>query len=216
MHILLTDRLTCPRCGPEWALILLAHEVRDRLLLEGDFGCPSCEARFPVRKGFGDLRIPPRKDTPPENPAEGRPAGQGTDGEDEPLTLAALLGVTDGPAMVLLTGERAGLALGLADLLQDVEVVAAEPGQMGAPERPGVSRMAVGTRLPFRSHSFQAVALADAPTSDEIREGARVTAPLGRVVAFRVSEATRDLLEEVGFKIVLWQDGIVVGERDRL
>jgi hypothetical protein len=35
-------------------------------------------------------------------------------------------------------------------------------------------------------------------------------------VAFRVSEATRDLLEEVGFKIVLWQDGIVVGERDRL
>ncbi len=31
MHLLLTDRLTCPRCGPDHGLILLAREIVDRL-----------------------------------------------------------------------------------------------------------------------------------------------------------------------------------------
>ena len=30
MHILLTDALTCPRCGPDFGLIVLAEGVEDR------------------------------------------------------------------------------------------------------------------------------------------------------------------------------------------
>ena len=55
MHLALTDRMICPRCGPGFGLILLAHEVRDRRILEGDLGCPNCRDQYPVRKGFADL-----------------------------------------------------------------------------------------------------------------------------------------------------------------
>jgi hypothetical protein len=216
MHILLTDRLICPRCGPEWPLILLAHEVRDRRILEGDLGCPSCDTKFPVRKGFGDLRIPPFEDPPSPSHASDPPADQATEADEEAVKLAALMGLTTGPGMELILGQRARLASALAGLLEEVEIVAADPRQVSVAERPGVSRMAVGPAMPFRSHSFQAVALADAPTPEEVREGARVTAPMGRVVAFRVSEAGRDLLEGAGFRILLWQDGTLVGERERL
>ena len=62
MHLLLTDRLTCPRCGPEFGLVLLADRLEDRRVLEGALGCPNCRDRYPVRDGFGDLRPPPRTD----------------------------------------------------------------------------------------------------------------------------------------------------------
>ena len=60
MNIGLVDHLVCPRCGPPFGLVLLAHEVRDRRVSEGEFGCPNCRDRFPVEGGFADLRPPPR------------------------------------------------------------------------------------------------------------------------------------------------------------
>ena len=60
MNVALTDHLVCPRCGPPFGLILLAHEVRDRRVRRGEFGCANCRDRFPVEDGFGDLRPPPR------------------------------------------------------------------------------------------------------------------------------------------------------------
>lgn len=216
MHILLTDRLTCPRCGPEWGLILLARDVRDRRILEGEFGCPSCEDRFPVREGFGDLRTPPRDDLSAGDAALDPIGGSGAGPDEEHLKLGALLGVTSGPGMVLVLGQRAEYAPALADLLEDVEIVAAHPGQVGERETPGVSRLAVGPTLPFRSHGFQGVLLADAPTPADLREGTRMAAPMGRVVAFRASQADRDLMEQLGFRIILWQEGVLVGERERL
>ena len=56
MHLLLTDRLTCPRCGPSFGLILLADRMNDRRVVDGVLGCPNCRDGFPVRDGFGDLR----------------------------------------------------------------------------------------------------------------------------------------------------------------
>ena len=60
MNVALTDHLVCPRCGPPFGLVLLARDVRDRRVREGEFGCPNCRDRFPVEGGFGDLRPPPR------------------------------------------------------------------------------------------------------------------------------------------------------------
>ena len=69
----LVDHLVCPRCGPPFGLVLLAIDVRDRRVHQGEFGCPNCRDRFPVTGGFGDLRPPPRGE-PPGQPAE--PGGE--------------------------------------------------------------------------------------------------------------------------------------------
>ena len=38
MHILLTDLLFCPRCGPQHGLILLANRLEERRVLDGWLG----------------------------------------------------------------------------------------------------------------------------------------------------------------------------------
>jgi hypothetical protein len=216
MHILLTDRLTCPRCGPEWGLVFLAEEVVDRRIFKGEFGCSSCESRFPVRGGFGDLRVPDTAPAPPEAP-ERTTSGAGAETDPEAaVQLAALLAITSGPGMVLIRGHRTKSAQALAELVPDLEVVAAHESQVGQPEVLGVSRMTIGTPMPFRSLGFQGVVLTDGAAPEEVLEGMRITAPMGRVVAFHASEAEKDLMEEGGFRIVLWQDGVLVGQRERL
>ena len=98
MHILLTDRLICPRCGPGFGLILIADRLENRRVIEGSLGCPNCRDRFPVEGGFGDLRPPPRStrdDAPELEPPPSPPA----------LEVAALLGLTDGPGNVALIGD---------------------------------------------------------------------------------------------------------------
>ena len=146
MNVLLTDVLTCPRCGPEFGLILLAHEVRERRVREGELGCPNCRDRFPIHRGFADLRAPPRSpldDTPEEIGAE---EGSGPD----PLTLAACLAVTEGPGFMVFIGEVGLAAASVAGLVGGVEVVVVEPRAARWPQSPGVSRLAVWPGLPFR------------------------------------------------------------------
>ena len=65
MHILLTDALTCPRCGPEHGLILLADAIEERRVVSGKLGCPNCRTTFPIAGGggtvpaFGGGPVPP-------------------------------------------------------------------------------------------------------------------------------------------------------------
>ena len=44
MHILLTDTLTCPRCGPDFGLILLAERIEGRRVMDGHLGCANCRS----------------------------------------------------------------------------------------------------------------------------------------------------------------------------
>ena len=46
MHILLTDVVTCPRCGPEFGLILLADRFEERRVMQGRLGCPNCREEY--------------------------------------------------------------------------------------------------------------------------------------------------------------------------
>ena len=79
MNVSLTDHLVCPRCGPPFGLVLLARDVRDRRVRQGEFGCPNCRDGFPVVGGFGDLRPPPR-----------RPEPSGVVGEADTVTVPLL------------------------------------------------------------------------------------------------------------------------------
>lgn len=93
MQLLLTDRLTCPRCGPTFGLILLADRMSDRRVRDGRLGCPNCRDSFPIVDGFADLRAPPRGELGPglagEAPGPGDlPPEHGAAGEASPASNA--------------------------------------------------------------------------------------------------------------------------------
>ena len=206
MDLLLTDRLTCPRCGPEFGLILLADRLEDRRVLEGALGCPNCRDRYPVIDGFGDLRPPPRTAFPEEEPL---PA------PDSPtlMEVAGLLGITAGVGHVALLGALAGHADALGEKLQPVEVVGISARLRGIDEVDGVSRLAAGSRLPFRDQSLRGVALPGGEGLLEPAQAARVVARSGRIVVWGGVEGWESALEGAGLTILISDGTGVVAAR---
>ena len=212
MHLLLTDQLVCPRCGPGFGLILLADHLENRRVIEGSLGCPNCRDRFPVEGGFGDLRPPPRStggDAPDIEPPASPPATE----------VAALLGLAEGSGSVALVGGLAGHATVLAGLVPGVEFIGIAPGLRGWEEGEGVSRMTAGATLPFSSGSLRGVGLfadGDLPMpggASLAGELARVVAPAGRIAVWGgVTEWERALKSE-GLEVLASEDTAVVVER---
>jgi len=217
VHLLLTDRLSCPRCGPDFGLILLAREVRDRRIIHGDFGCANCRETYPVEDGFGDLRAPPRKPLPDLDPVGGggHPEAERGARDEEALRLAALLGVTEGPGTLLLKGPAAVYAGAVARMVGGVEVVGLDASLRSRPEEEGVSRMVARPGLPFFSNALRAVLLSGDVENRDLEEAVRVLAPRGRVVVLAASPPqARGRLEGQGVRIILDQEGVLVGERE--
>lgn len=204
MHILLTDLLTCPRCGPEFGLILLGERIRDRRVLEGVLGCPNCREEYPVRNGFGDLRAPPRSPLP--EPGEGPAPAEGEEGEGEEAAtrLAALLGVREGPGYLVLVGPVVRYAPRLAAMLDEIEVVPVGTGPRAWDEAPGMSRIAADSGLPFYSRRIRGVVLdGEGPAQAFLDEAVRVVGPGSRVAVLDAPSGTRRRLEEGGLDPVL-------------
>ena len=137
MHLLLTDRLCCPRCGPEFGLILLSDHLEDRRVHKGGLGCSNCRDSYPVRGGVADLRAIPRGPLLPD------PAGHGVSEKTTPAEVGALLGVLRGPGHLLVLGPLVAHARALADLIEGIEVVAGSVFEPDGVEESGVSRVVV-------------------------------------------------------------------------
>jgi uncharacterized protein YbaR (Trm112 family) len=211
MHLALTDRLICPRCGPEFGLILLAHQVRERRVLEGDLGCSQCKQTYPVRGGVGDLRIP-SEDSQPPSPEESRSLDPDP---EEVLRLGALLGVTEGPGTLLVQGPAAGLGKALSTLIGGVEVVGVHSSLVDDEEEEGLSRLLLGPTIPFFPSSFRGVALSGEFGEEKLKEAARVVAPGGRVVVLNGSPGTKERLLSLGMSVLLEEEGTVVARREK-
>lgn len=207
MHFLLTDSLACPRCGPEFGLILLADELTERRVSEGRLGCPNCRDQFPIRAGFGDLRPPPRAELPMPSRLSSEPAAE------DVLRLGASLGVVDGAGHVALVGEVAVLAPLLSQAIPEVEVVAIHECTRGWADEPGVSRMVSGARLPFFSRTLRAVALDGTASPMLIDEAIRVTGARGRVVVMDPREAVCDTFRAAGLEVILEDPRVAVAAR---
>ncbi len=214
MHLLLTDRATCPRCGPAFGLILLAERVVDRRILEGHLGCPNCREHYPVGRGFGDLRPPVNRGARADEPSGTRDLGPDPETGPHPdeavsrdvegaLRLAALLGVERGPGFLLVMGPSARLAGRLAAMVEGIEVVAVGPGLQALDEDPGVSRMAFGQGVPFYDGSFQGVALQGEWISPYLADALRVLRTGARIVLLDPSGEDRARLEEAGLEFLL-------------
>lgn len=207
MHLLLTDVLACPRCGPEFGLILLADEVRERRVLQGHLGCPNCREEYPIRDGAADLRLPPA--------AESSDSAQLPEASDElALRVAALLGVRTPGARILLIGAGADLAQGLSRLLPDVEVIALvrEPGA-AEQDFAGVSLVAAGAGLPFQLGKLHAAAILGGAGQPDPAPAAAVLAPGARLLIEAASGSILEGLEAAGLHLLLDEAGSVLAVR---
>lgn len=206
MHILVTDRLACARCGPEFGLILLADELKERRLLEGALACFNCREQYPVEGGFGDLRPLPRnlqttgEPTVPEDP-------------EASLRLAALFGVIEGPGLLLIIGPSARNASLLSRMIEGIEIVAVHPELRGGPEQEGVSRLAIAGHLPFLTGSLRGVALEGEPSSLLLPEAVRVLGSGSRLVFLRPPDGTAAEMEDYEMELLVEGDDVLVGVR---
>lgn len=208
MHLLLTDRLTCPRCGPEFGLILLADELVDRIVHEGVLGCPNCRDSFSIQAGFGDLRAPPR------GALEAGLAGAfGGHDVAEAERIAALIGVARGPGTVALVGGLGGHGQTISSLTEDLQVVGIDADLSEWPSDPSWSRIVAGPGLPFFSRSLRGVAIDGRLGRPWIDEAARVVAPMSRVVVTDAEGETGAWLEEAGLKVMASEQETVVATR---
>ena len=208
MHLLLTDRLSCPRCGPAFGLILLADRMEERRVRGGTLGCPNCRDGFPVRDGFGDLRAPPRGPLP-----AGRAGPPGPADPTAAERLQALLGVAEGPGTLLLAGSAARLAAALAERIPGVEVVALDADMARWSEAPRVSRVAARPGIPMLSRTLRGVAVDGALGARWLEEAARVVAPLSRVVVTDASGDAGAILAGSGRHVLASEGGTVVAAR---
>lgn len=244
MHLFLTDRLACPRCGPGFGLILFADVVRDQRVLEGELGCSNCREQYPVREGFGDFRFPRpaptskgagisggetlaqkgggtsdqpgetlvqnsgASDQPGETPDKKEPE------EEEVVRIGALLGVTEGPGTILLTGLEASWAGNLARLIGDIEVVGMDPELIAEEESGGVSRIAAGSRIPFSDGTFRGVLSGRGVAESLLGELARVVAPGGHLVILDPDPGDGVKVEGLGLALILEEERAVVARRE--
>jgi uncharacterized protein YbaR (Trm112 family) len=209
MHIGLTDVLTCPRCGPAFGLILRADRAENRHVLEGVLGCANCREQYVVYGGLGRLRAPF------DDVAAADVAAPAEIGDAEAVRIAALAGITEGPAILLIAGPAARFAPAVAALVDGIEVVAAGAGLGAWRESPGVSRIDVGARLPFHDGRLRAVHLSGEAADILLEEALRAVAPFGRVVLEPPAGAAIERLARGGFR-PLAQDArtLVAGRAD--
>jgi uncharacterized protein YbaR (Trm112 family) len=210
MHILLTDVLTCPRCGPGFGLILLADRIDARRVLAGRLGCANCREQYAIRDGAVDLRMGAGGPAGPVAAAE-EPAGVVP--STEATRLAALLGVAQGPAYVLLAGSSAGHAADLSSLLIDVEVIglSREPGSEVS-DRPGVS-VVYGEAVPIATGRMHGVALTGERTDTLLEEAARVVRPTGRLLVDPAPADAEERLRAVGLRTVAKEGDVILSVR---
>lgn len=208
MDVRLSDLLTCPRCGPEHGLILLPHDVRDRRVAEGVLGCANCRGRYPIVGGVADLRAgrgAARSGGPDAAADVGRSGGVG--GREAAIRLAALMGLAETSGVVLVAGPAAVHAAELAALVEGVEVVAID-GVAG----PGVTRVLVSSRIPFRTGTMRGVALTGG-RAVLLEEGARVLGAGGRLVVEPLPEGGRERLAHADLEVVAEKEGVAVARR---
>jgi len=204
MLIVVTDILSCPRCGPDFGLVVRADRLENRRVVEGGLGCSNCRDVFPIARGLPDLRYPAGAE-----PATAEVAVEGEQAEVG-LRIAALMGVTGGRGVVLTAGLPATIAGEITALVPEIGVVAVVSGADGGAEFEGVSRVLAGERLPLRSATVRGAALAGAAAAALLDESMRVLVPGARLALQSAPPESADRMRGAGFEILLEQDDIVV------
>lgn len=215
MHLLLTDRLQCPRCGPGFGLVLMASTMADRRVTKGHLGCANCRERYPIEDAVADLRPAPRIELMTEGPeAFGEPEpGSAIPPEQFAAGLAAAMGALEGGRPVVLVGGAAAWAMHLRDVLPDeVEVVTAHTSRRDAV--PGTSSVIVGDAWPFPEGTLGGVTiLGGAASPPRLRALARLLDPRRRLVVIDPPEGIQARLGGAGLTRFVRGPGLAAAGR---
>ena len=231
MLIELAEALVCPTCRPSHAeeslqgLVAVVEELQDRRVIRGSLGCPSCEARYPIREGVVRLGHRPEEASarPPKAPSGQLPPGGSEPPEGErALQAAALLALHETRGYVLVGGGLEGVAAQLSELAPQSELLLLcdEEAPGGPTRRSGVSRMsgASARTLPLRTGSVAGVLLLGSGGDPEVAEAARVLRPGGRLAVFLserdpAPEEIGPLLEGAGLRPLALDPRAIVAVR---
>lgn len=214
MHIVLTDITTCPRCGPEFGLVILADRIDDRHVREGSLGCANCRMSYQVRGGVADLRWPP--DAVPAAAAGGAANTAGDDGggdEERPFRLAALLGVSEPGPPILISDQAPEFVRAVQGHVPDAGVVGigtTPPEEAAQAGRVGMGWVVHADRLPFRDHSVGGIALTDGATLSTLVEALRCLRRGARLVIDPAPDGIADLVTNAGGELLLQQGSVAV------
>lgn len=216
MHLLLTDILTCPVCGPEYGLILRADEMHERRVREGALGCPNCRRNFPIHHGIAWLTGDPEPAPIPELET-GAPRAATTAAADGPslaMRVAALLAAQSG--FVLITGPTARVAGEVAELLTEAQVIVAATTPPPEPETADgryINRIVTGTALPFYARSLRGIWLSGASASALLEEAVRALHPLARLVLEPPPADANERLAALGMRVALHEQETMLAVR---
>jgi hypothetical protein len=169
------DSLRCVRPHEDSWLIARADELEARHIVQGELGCPICEARYAIRDGVADF-----SDGASARASSGPPA---QDAQALALRAAALLGLTDPGGMVVLAGDWSAGADAMLEFVQGVQLLALDPAP--ALRSGGALSLAlISGVLPLAAASARGIALDAAHATPSLVAGAaRALMPGGRLIA---------------------------------
>jgi hypothetical protein len=168
----LVDRLRCPAVHEESWLVASAWRTDGRRILDGEMGCPVCQAEYRITAGvasFGAAAVTPDVSTDAD--------------ADRAVRLAALLHLTEGREPALLVGARAAHAVALTQALPHAMLFVANAAiALPSDERLNALTLPFAT-LPFATGAIRGMALDAAHAGAEwIAAAARVLRAPARLV----------------------------------
>jgi len=148
MHIELTEMLRCPEPHQEDVMVLSTGEMVGRMVRFGLVGCSVCHKEYLITNGIVDFVGSAQQGSVTPGPAaRGEPAPRPP--LLSPVDLQALLELSGPGGFVVLVGDAARHAPGLAALMAGVHFIG-----INAPpdleELPVLSLLRVGTAIPLR------------------------------------------------------------------
>ena len=196
MHIELTEMLRCPEGHREEFLVLSTGEMSGRMVLSVLVGCPVCHKEYEMVNGivtFGGSGAPGTTRSAPA---------------PDDATLQALLDLGGPGGIVVLLGDAARQAEGLAGLMAGIHFVGINaPADME--ELPVLSLLRCDSSIPLKSSMARGVVIgSDVATAPWLEEGVRVLLRGRRYVL--LGEGT-DL--PPGITRLAAGEGLVVGEK---
>jgi hypothetical protein len=205
MHIELTEMLRCPESHREDVMVLSTGEMVGRMVRFGIVGCPVCRNEYLITNGIVDFAGTGKGEegTDPTRPPSPFPL-PGTD----PQALQALLELSGPGGFVVMVGDAARHAVGLAGLMAGVHFIGINaPPDMD--ELPVLSLLRTKTVIPLRQSIARGVVVGrDLATSSWLVEAHRILLRGRRFVALHETPQLPIGLEKLAVATGLW-----VGEK---
>jgi hypothetical protein len=203
VHIELTEMLRCPEPHADGYVVLATGEMQGRMVRSGIAGCSICHREYVIKDGIVDFGGTGTGDggMAPAVPIPHSPI-------PDAATLQALLDLSGPGGYVVLVGDAARHATGLAALMGGVHFIGVNAPPDVA-ELPILSLLRSPLAIPLRQSIARGVVIgADVAGAPWLAEGRRVLLPGRRWV---VESETVELPE--GITKLVGGQGLLVGEK---